>query len=128
MRAQIRILHLEDNSFDADLVQVILRRPEYLLERVGTLAEAVLRMAATRYHVVLVDLGLPDSSGLETYQRIRALTDGAVLIVSASMRTDVSKTAMNEELEDKIVTALVRNLRERLDVAVRRVRRPRKEP
>ncbi len=79
-RRRIRVLLVEDNLVDARLVQLALKHVadvtfEVLL--VTTVAQAVEQLAAGGFQLVLLDLGLPDSWGLET---IRKVHESAVAI------------------------------------------------
>lgn len=70
----MRVLHVEDNPSDADLTQRQIARQtaDISLELVATLAAAreCLRHPE-HYDAVLVDLRLPDGSGLELLAEIR---------------------------------------------------------
>ncbi|MDZ7802208.1 MAG: response regulator [Trueperaceae bacterium] len=66
----IRVLLVEDNPADAYLVREFLgdqREPAYALDHVETLAAAQRSLASDPPDIVLVDLSLPDSQGLETF-------------------------------------------------------------
>ncbi|HEV7653297.1 MAG TPA: fused response regulator/phosphatase [Mycobacteriales bacterium] len=77
----LRVLLVEDDDGDAFLVQELLAEavsPVELL-RARTLAEA--EAAVGRVDCVLLDLGLPDASGLEGLRRLTAHADGVALLV-----------------------------------------------
>jgi len=66
------ILLVEDNPGDAVLIQDTLRQAtpsEFDVTWVDQLSEAVKRLVGTRFDLVLLDLSLPDSYGLETVIR-----------------------------------------------------------
>jgi|GEM_PF-1916978 len=71
----MRILYVEDDFRDADLLQRALARqsPGFAVDVVPTLSEARQQLArdATRYDLVLIDLELPDGSGMELLAEIR---------------------------------------------------------
>jgi PAS domain S-box-containing protein len=61
------ILLVEDNKGDARLIQEVLRElPGYGLKCLETLSEALDEIKTQKYDAAIVDLGLPDSQGLET--------------------------------------------------------------
>jgi CheY-like chemotaxis protein len=65
----IRVLLVEDNPGDARLVEMMLTEKQdgsFVVERVPRLADAVEALKLGTFDVILLDLGLPDSSGLET--------------------------------------------------------------
>ena len=77
----LRVLLVEDDDGDAFLVQELLDEAVSPVElvRARTLAEA--EAAVTRVDCVLLDLGLPDASGLDGLRRLSARADGVALLV-----------------------------------------------
>ena len=71
----IEVLLVEDNEGDVRLVREVLRdAPEIGIHTVDRLSLAVAHLAFQRTDVVLLDLGLPDSQGLDS---LRAIFDVA---------------------------------------------------
>ncbi|MGR3220664.1 MAG: response regulator, partial [Candidatus Anammoxibacter sp.] len=68
---QIKVLLIEDNPGDVRLIQEMLSDNRHLfrLEDVDRLSKGLEFLAETDIDVVLIDLGLPDSRGLETFKR-----------------------------------------------------------
>ncbi len=69
----IRVLLLEDNEDDQELVRIMLSRAKdvnFEIEIVSTLADAISRLSVGRYHAVLVDLTLPDSRDVDTIRNL----------------------------------------------------------
>lgn len=78
-----RILLIEDNPGDADLIEDLLDQAgsvQYKTVRATSIAEATQRLKEHRVDVVLLDLSLPDGTGIETVKSVRA-TSGDVPIV-----------------------------------------------
>jgi PAS domain S-box-containing protein len=77
------VLLIEDNPGDAELVAVYLRAadPAARLDHVDTLDEGLARLADGRYDVVLLDLSLPDSRGLDTLRRLGPRTLSAPVVI-----------------------------------------------
>jgi diguanylate cyclase (GGDEF)-like protein/PAS domain S-box-containing protein len=70
----VRVLHVEDNPTDADLTERLLTRqtPDLQIDRVASKGEALERLQGHRpYDLLLVDLRLPDGSGLELVTWVR---------------------------------------------------------
>lgn len=71
--APIRVLVIEDDPGDADLLHEMLSEVEsatFQVDRAATLQAGLERLAKGGIDVVLVDLGLPDSQGLETFAKV----------------------------------------------------------
>ena len=77
----VRVLLVEDDDGDAFLVGELLGEAVHPVElvRARTLAEAEAMVG--RVDCVLLDLGLPDASGLDGLRRLDALADGVALLV-----------------------------------------------
>jgi CheY-like chemotaxis protein len=73
MGENIKILHIEDSSGDAYLIEEHLEEFAnflYELSNVGTLNEALSVLKEQPFDVILLDLILPDSYGVDTFIRI----------------------------------------------------------
>lgn len=74
MENQTKVLLIEDNPGDQRLVQETLRELEhssYQLEFADDLTSGIDKLVSGDYDVVLLDLNLPDSDGLETLDQVR---------------------------------------------------------
>jgi len=70
----MRVMLVEDSPGDARLVEELLKEiktPPLTFETVSSLALALPRLAEIAFDVLLLDLGLPDSQGLETLIKAR---------------------------------------------------------
>src|SRR5215204_6269602 len=84
----IKVLLIEDNPGDARLIQLMLADggPDmFMLERVDHLSLGMTRLAEGDFDIVLADLSLPDSHGLETFQRLHAQAPQMPLIVLSGL-------------------------------------------
>jgi CheY-like chemotaxis protein len=66
-----RILVVEDNLINQQVVSMQLKRLGYAGEVVGSAAEALDALEQELYHLVLLDCRLPDMDGLEFVQEVR---------------------------------------------------------
>jgi len=114
------VLLVEDNDGDADLVGFHLRRTAWYptsLQRVGSLDAARSLLDRAVFDIVLVDLGLPDSDGLDTLRQVRrAAGDTPVVVLTGRSDDELGPRAIEEGAEDFVTkgteaTALVRALR-----------------
>ncbi len=73
-RKQLHVLLVEDDSGDACLTRRALNQisdPHYAVDVATSLAEAEGRLRSAVYDIVLLDLGLPESVGIETVAKFR---------------------------------------------------------
>jgi DNA-binding NarL/FixJ family response regulator len=79
----MRVLLVEDNPVDADLLMDVLKgAPGCTLHREETLAGALARLGGARTEdLVLLDLSLPDATGLEALTRVRAAAPDLAVVV-----------------------------------------------
>ena len=78
------ILLVEDNPGDARLVREMLSAEaagQFEIEDAGTLADAEKMLGGKTYEVVLLDLSLPDGSGIELVRRIADVAKEAAIIL-----------------------------------------------
>jgi signal transduction histidine kinase len=88
---RLKVLLVEDNAADARLIQESLaERSEepFDLETVDTLKMGLERLNAGGIDAMLLDLGLPDSFGAETFMRARARAMGVAIIILTGLNDD----------------------------------------
>lgn len=84
----VRVLLVEDNPGDARLVYLALAassRPRFLVTHVERLADALDQLAASTFDVVLLDLTLPDSSGIMTVSRLQEAAPNLAIVVMTGL-------------------------------------------
>ncbi|MCC6735422.1 MAG: response regulator transcription factor [Bauldia sp.] len=85
----MRVLIVEDDPMIARSLDRALTEAGMAVDRVATAADAAAALAIQEYSVVLLDLGLPDASGVELLRRLRANgNDTPSLVITA--RDDVA--------------------------------------
>lgn len=98
-----RILLFEDNPADADLVSEYLdgTLPDYELCNVKRLKEGLEKIESGRLEVILLDLSLPDSKGIDTLKAVeRAAEDTAIIILTGSDDEALSLEALKVGAQD----------------------------
>ena len=81
-----RILVIEDDDDVAQLEKTVLERAGYEVRVTGTGAEGLEQAAAYKPDVVLLDVGLPDISGLDVCTSISNTNNAYILMVSGHSR------------------------------------------
>jgi len=82
--ATISVLLIEDNPGDARLIRELLaevRGEPFVVEHANRLSLGLARLADAPIDIVLSDLGLPDSQGLDTFTRVHAQAPQVPIIV-----------------------------------------------
>jgi len=80
----LSVLLVEDNPGDAHLIQMYFgngHRETFHLRVVDRISDAIREVEENAPDAILLDLGLPDSQGLETLDRIFEKSDGAPIVV-----------------------------------------------
>jgi len=111
----VRVLLVEDNPGDARLIREILMRArgaQFELERVERLSTALERLHTGGIDAILLDLTLPDSSGLDTFFKIHARAPRVPITVLSGFDDEVvAIRAVREGAQDYLVKGQVdRNL------------------
>ncbi len=97
----VNVLLLEDSPADARLLEVQLRGQPYRLDVVRRLSEAVPRLQSHRYSLVIVDLGLPDSTGIDTVARVHELVPSApIMVLTNDQDSDMGLSAVQAGAQD----------------------------
>ena len=104
-RSRTAVLLVEDSAVDAALVKGLLRHggsEQFAVSEVTTLAEALHCLTQTEIDVVVLDLTLPDSTGLETLRRIVARSTRVPIVVLTGADEAIGIEAMREGAQDYI--------------------------
>ncbi|MGS2644565.1 response regulator [Streptosporangium sp. LJ11] len=84
-----RILVVDDDPHLADLVVMAMRHEGFEAEAAGSGGEAVSRVAGNAPDLLVLDIGLPDGSGLDTCRRLRRLGHRfPIIFLTAMGRTE----------------------------------------
>jgi PAS domain S-box-containing protein/putative nucleotidyltransferase with HDIG domain len=101
-----KLLIVEDNPGDVRLIVEMLHDAggNMTVESVETQAAAIDRLAVADVDVVLLDLGLPDSQGLETFTRLRDAAPGmAIIVFTGNSDVELAVRAVKEGAQDFLV-------------------------
>ncbi|MCT7955472.1 ATP-binding response regulator [Laspinema palackyanum] len=111
-RELINILLVEDNLGDAELFQDILEMSQesqiWNVTHVVRLAEALVKLDRDPVQVILLDLSLPDSQGLQTLMTLREKAPTLPIVVLTGLNDEqLAITAVREGAQDYLVKGLV---------------------
>ncbi len=103
----VRILLVEDNPGDARLIREMLaesQEPRFAIDWVTLLSAGLERLAGDGIDLVLLDLGLPDSRGLDTFVRAYAQAPQVPFVVLSGLSDEtVALSAVRAGAQDYLV-------------------------
>ena len=103
----MKLLLVEDNPADADFLAASLRRQragDIELVNVQTLAEAAAQLSLDKFDVVLLDLHLPDGSGLQCLDAIQAVDNEIpIVVLSGQDDEEFAVSILNKGAQDYLV-------------------------
>ncbi|MGB9004800.1 MAG: response regulator, partial [Candidatus Aminicenantales bacterium] len=107
MTERLQVLLVEDNPADVELIREML--PErgnvsVRLESVPRLSRAVSRLKRGNIDLALLDLGLPDSQGLQTFHKLRdAAPEIPIIVLTGNGDQDTAVAAVREGAQDYFI-------------------------
>lgn len=109
MIQKIRILLVEDNADDAMMLQDLLSKSAracFDVHRVCRLADALDSLESGHFDVILLDLSLPDSQGLDTFRSVRSRFSFMPIILLTGLEDEaVASQAVATGAQDYLVKA-----------------------
>lgn len=100
----LKILLVEDDPGDVDYFREIVSdemNVDEMLETAQTLSEAMELLQNSHFDLVILDLGLPDSIGLKTFQTLHSsFPDTPVLVLTGLDDADTAVEAVSEGAQD----------------------------
>ena len=93
--AKARILVVDDEKVIRDIVNLVLTGEGHEVEAVDNAADALKKIEGQKYSLILLDIKMPDMSGIELYERIqkidKSLAHKVVFITGDIMGADTEK-------------------------------------
>ena len=118
-----QILVVEDDNAVAKLMAATMESQEYQYRIASTGASAIMEALSYKPEVMILDLGLPDTDGIEVIKKIRAWSNMPIIVVSARSEDADKVSALDAGADDYLTKPFsVDELLARLRVALRRVR------
>lgn len=92
MNGEIRVLQVDDDEIDVKLAKRALAKytgsTKFNVESASTLADTLAHLKNNQYDVVLLDLGLPDSNGIETVQKVAQVNPNIPIVVLTGLEDE----------------------------------------
>ncbi|MGD0282686.1 MAG: response regulator [Dissulfurispiraceae bacterium] len=110
MDKAIRILLIEDNPADAYLLEEMLKAADvrFEMECIDRLSSGIAKVKSDGFHIILLDLGLPDSRGLDTLTRLNEIIPEAPIIVLTGLADEaLGIQAVQQGAQDFLVKGQV---------------------
>ena len=121
-----QILVVEDDNAVAKLMAATMESQDYQYRIASTGASAIIEALSYKPEVMILDLGLPDTDGIEVIKKIRAWSNMPIIVVSARSEDTDKVAALDAGADDYLTKPFsVDELLARLRVALRRVRHDR---
>lgn len=122
--AQMRLLLVEDNRDLSQLLITALGASGYRVDAAASASQAMDALAARRYSVVVLDLGLPDQDGLTVLRSMRKRSDVTpVLVLTARSGVQDRVKSLRAGADDYVVKPFdTEELVARLEAILRRQR------
>src|SRR5438552_11452244 len=79
-----RVLLIDDDPGLSEVIELLLSREGYGVERAGTLKAGIARSGAAGIDLVITDLKLPDGTGLDAIRKIRGVHPALPIIMITS--------------------------------------------
>ena len=106
-QAGTHMLLVEDNEADVMLIRALLE-DEFKLTHAASLREGIAAAAQTQFDIVLLDLFLPDSRGLDTFAQLQALHPELAIVVMSGLDDErTAAAAVHAGAQDYLVKGLM---------------------
>jgi DNA-binding response OmpR family regulator len=100
----MRILLVEDDSMMARAVKTALTQAGYAVDWVSTAEDACLALETTTYDLAVLDINLPDKSGLDLIRGLRSKKNELPVLALTSRDTTKQKVeGLNAGMDDYLI-------------------------
>lgn len=104
MATENNLLLIEDNPGDAQLIRTYLEEAafeEFKVTHIGSLQDAVLELLDVEPNIVLLDLGLPDSQGIETLQEfVQHCQRAPIVVLTGNEEVQLGRESIKHGAQD----------------------------
>jgi signal transduction histidine kinase/DNA-binding NarL/FixJ family response regulator len=112
MKKEFTVLLVEDNEGDVRIIIELLKEQSSLsfsITHVSNLVDAIKSISKFKYDAILLDLGLPDSTGIETFLSLNnSFPDLATTIILTGLNdVEIGLIAVNKGAQDYIIKGTI---------------------
>jgi DNA-binding NtrC family response regulator len=124
MKDQIKILLVDDESSSREPLTLLLKKSGYLVKGAATGHEATQLLASDQFNIIITDLFLPDSNGIDILKEAKRLSPAMeVILITGYASAETAVKAMKEGAFDYITKPVnIDELKTILDKAVEKHR------
>ena len=120
--APLSVLVVEDDPAARDLLILAITQLGWQATAVGTAHDAIRAATEAMPHLILLDIGLPDASGLEVLRAVRRSSATPVVVLSATSDDDAKVALLDAGADDYLVKPIgLPELQARLRAHARRL-------
>jgi DNA-binding response OmpR family regulator len=118
----MRVLIIEDDRTLTAILERLLREDGFAVDTAGTTADGQLQAVVNDYDAIVLDLNLPDGSGLSLIQELRSRgKDSRILVLTGTRDSGTTVQALDAGADDYVVKPVAfAEFRARLRALVRR--------
>lgn len=107
----ISILHFEDNPGDAILIRDVLEdvgNIDFRIKQIERLSDGLRQLSHTNTDIILLDLNLPDSKGLGTFEEVKKVAGNIPIIIMSGLSDEnLALKAVKQGAQDYLVKGQV---------------------
>jgi signal transduction histidine kinase len=117
----LKVLLIEDNPGDVRLIREMFaeaKHPVFKVESVDRLTDGLERVSESQFDVILLDLSLPDSSGLDTFVTLHGASEHLPIVILSGLNDETTAIeCVNAGAQDYLIKGevgshlLIRSLR-----------------
>jgi DNA-binding response OmpR family regulator len=104
---QLNLLHVEDSPSDTMLMRLQLNDVQefsFAIDTASSLADALHALSEKSFDAILLDLGLPDSFGMDTLNRIKEQShEIPIIVVTGTDDRDVLSEALHNGADNYLI-------------------------
>lgn len=100
----LRVLIIEDDERAATAARMVLQGNGMRVDSCGSLAPGLRQAQTRRYDAVLLDLGLPETDGIDTVEVVRArVPEAAIVVITGSQDESLARAALERGAQEHLV-------------------------